>query len=46
MLKSILARFILTADEQALLQSLRRLSQSDRQFIRRAAEALAHHPAA
>lgn len=44
-LRHLLSRLMLSAAERALLQSLRRLSQADQQFIRRAVEALAQHPA-
>lgn len=45
-LRALLSRLALSADERALLHSLRRLSQADQQFIRRAVTAMAQHPAA
>ncbi|WP_199796370.1 hypothetical protein [Ectopseudomonas mendocina] len=43
-IRHLIACLILTPEEQALLQSLRRLSQSEQQFIRRAVDAMAQHP--
>lgn len=43
-IRHLISRLILTPDEQALLQSLRCLSHSEQQFIRRAVDAMAQHP--
>lgn len=43
-LRHLLCRLVLSADERAVLHSLRRLSQSDQHFFRRAVEAMAQHP--
>ncbi|HEK4030034.1 hypothetical protein [Pseudomonas aeruginosa] len=39
-LRHLPCRLVLTADELALLQNLRRLSQADQSFIRRSVQAL------
>lgn len=43
-IRHLIIRLILTPDEQALLQSLRRLSHSEQQFMRRAVHAMAQNP--
>ncbi|WP_168175674.1 hypothetical protein [Pseudomonas sp. PA15(2017)] len=45
MLKHILARLILTADERTLLTNLRKLDKGEQQFFQRAIEAMAHRTA-
>ncbi|HBO1230410.1 TPA: hypothetical protein SLU74_003248 [Pseudomonas aeruginosa] len=44
-LRHLLSLLVLSADERALLQNLRRLSQADQSFIRRGVQALVQCPA-
>ncbi len=45
MLKHIIARLILTADERTLLTNLRKLSKGEQEFFQQAIYAMAHRPA-